>query len=608
MNFYYDPLDEACKSSVGAFAREVPVTFRIYRKNGGEANFSADVCYFVLYRDGGEPELFPMKREGEVYSVTLKFHETGLYFYHFTFGEGVHLGCGTLRRGVLTDSPVSWQITVFSEDYRTPDWFKGGVMYQIFPDRFAKEGTLPAKPYQILRDDWGGQPTFRPNEFGKVLNNDFFGGNLNGIRKKLGYLEALGVTAIYLNPIFEAYSNHRYDTGDYMRIDGLLGTNEDFTALSKDAAAHGMKIILDGVFNHTGDDSRYFNKFGRYDSLGAYQSTSSPYSSWYRFRRFPDSYESWWGIETLPAVNEASESYQEFICGQNGVVKTWLRRGASGYRLDVADELPDFFLKKVRQAIKETDPDALVIGEVWEDASNKIAYSERRTYLQGEELDSVMNYPLKDAIIGFVKSGRTLQLRETVAMLLDNYPKETLDCLMNILGTHDTPRILTVFGGKECSDKETMALTFLSEPEKQLAKEKVRMAALLQYTLPGVPCIYYGDEIGMQGYLDPFCRGCFPWDDMDEALLAFYRKLGEIRTKRYPEIFQGGAYREVFADSACLVFERRKGERRLYIYCNNSASEYRMKFDGTARELLSGKREKGVLEIRAHAYGIVEVE
>ena len=605
MNFYYNPNDPRCKTKTGAFARGSEVTFRIFRDGKGEADFSADLCYLVYYQDGKKETILPMRSTADGYEITLKFHRVGLYFYYFTFPGFVFLGCGKYRNAVVTNHPASWQITVYDENYETPDWIKGGVMYQIFPDRFRKEGDYPIVPHKIKRDDWGGCPTFRPNEYGKVLNNDFFGGNLNGVRAKLDYLKSLNVSVIYFNPIFEAYSNHRYDTGDYMKIDPLLGTLEDFEALVQDAKAHGIRIILDGVFNHTGVDSRYFNKYGRYDSVGAYQSLDSPYRDWYQFHQFPDTYDSWWGMETLPAVNESSPSFQSYILGEGGVLKTWLSRGIGGYRLDVADELPDFFLRLLRKSVKEQDPEAGIIGEVWEDASNKIAYGARREYLQGYELDSVMNYPLKDAIIGYMLTGSNDHLRETIAMLIDNYPKETLDALMNVLGTHDTPRILTVLGNKYCSNKEQMAVTFLSDEEKERAKKKLKMAALLQFTLPGVPCIYYGDETGMEGYVDPFCRGCFPWDDIDEALGAFYARLGAIRTKNFPEIFKDGSYREVFADPSCLVFERRKGEKALYVYCNNSASEYAIRMRGEYTEYLTGKTFKDYLSVEPYSYGII---
>ncbi len=605
MTLYYDPLNRACKSQTGAVARGSEIQFTVYEREGGEEGFSADACTLVFWQDSGAVFSFPMKREESRFTATVRFHKIGLYFYYFSLGDRGCIGRGKLRRGEVTHHPESWQVTVFREDYETPTWLKGGVMYQIFPDRFCKVGDLAPKPYQSLRPDWGGQPSFRPNEFGKVLNRDFFGGNLEGIRSKLGYLEGLGVTVIYLNPIFEAYSNHRYDTGDYLRVDGLLGTAEDLEALTSEAKKRGIRIVLDGVFNHTGDDSRYFNKFGRYDSLGAYQSPDSPYADWYNFNHFPDSYDSWWGIETLPAVNEQSKSYQDFIFGEGGVLKTWLRRGISGWRLDVADELPDFFLKKLRRAVKEENPEALVLGEVWEDASNKISYGVRREYLQGDELDSVMDYPLKDGIVHYLLTGNTALLRETLAMLLDNYPKQSLDTLMNSLGTHDTPRILTVLGGKHCENKEEMAVTRLSEEQKVRAKRLLRMGAVLQFTLPGVPCIYYGDEAGMEGYMDPFCRGCFPWDNIDEQLLSFYKTLANIRTRRLGDVFADGKYREIFSEEACIVYAREKDEKRVYVYCNNSTQTYNVKFKGSFLELITGEAFENHLTIPPYSYGIL---
>lgn len=603
MRFYFNPLNKACKSHTGAFPRGSVVTFRIYWDEDGEMPHDIDAS-FVFFQDGKERTALSMQRMERGFFVSLRFHQVGLYFYYFRIGDDF-FGCGRYRDGVITSNKANlrtWQITVFGEHYTTPDWMKGGVMYQIFPDRFHKVGELPIAAWKVRRSDWGGMPTYKPNEYGKVLNNDFFGGNLNGITEKLDYLKELGVTVIYLNPIFEAYSNHRYDTGDYLKIDQQLGTEEDLDRLVSEAKKRGIRIILDAVLNHTGSDSRYFNRYGHYDSIGAFQSQQSPYYEWYRFRSYPESYESWWGIDTLPNVNEQSPSYQNFVFGQNGVLKTWLRHGVSGYRLDVADELPDFFLQKLRTAVKEETPDAVVIGEVWEDASNKIAYSERRQYLQGYELDSVMNYPLKDAIISYVQSGNTSQLRETLYMLIDNYPKQTLDCLMNILGTHDTPRILTVLGGKTCANKDEMAVTSMDEKEVSAARKKLKMAAVLQFTLPGVPCIYYGDENAMQGYQDPFCRGCFDWVNTDEELLAFYRKLGALRKEFLP--FREGDYDELFSDSGCIVYERRTGDQVVYIYVNNSNGVYTIHFDGEYLEHLTQTKFSGRLTCDPYSYGI----
>ncbi len=602
MQFYFNPLDKACKSRTGAIPRGTSVTFRLYWSESGEMPQHLD-ARFVFWQDGQERTPLSMNRTENGFCVTLKFNQIGLYFYYFRIGDE-YFGCGSLRNGTFMPQAnlVSWQITVCDEAYSTPDWMKGGLMYQIFPDRFYKSGEISIADGKILRDDWGEMPYFRPNADGKVLNNDFFGGNLKGVTEKLDYLQSLGVTVLYFNPIFEAYSNHRYDTGDYLKIDPLLGDEDDFDSLISEAKKRGIRVILDAVLNHTGSDSRYFNKYGHYESVGAYQSQQSPYAQWYTFREFPDSYDSWWGIDTLPAVNESAQSYQEFVFGEQGVLRHWLKHGIGGYRLDVADELPEFFLEKLRKTVKDTTSDAVIIGEVWEDASNKIAYSERRKYLQGHELDSVMNYPLKDAIINFVQTGKTMQLRETMFMLMDNYPKETLDCLMNILGTHDTPRILTVLGGKTCADKEEMAVTFLKPREKAAAKRRLMMAAVLQFTLPGIPCIYYGDENAMEGYQDPFCRRCFDWDNTDEELLAFYRKLGALRKDL--DVFRTGEYDEVYADSGCIVFMRSNKEERVYIWVNNSSGEYSLRVNGTFYEHLSEKTFSEKLDFGPNSYGI----
>lgn len=604
MYYFYNPLSPACKSSVGAIANGEAITITVYKNNdSGENSFSAKVCNLIINQDGCNEVCFPMKATDQGWTITLKFNCIGLYYYYFALDNKKFIK-GALHQGVLRDEVYSkWQLTVCDAAFSTPNWFKGGIMYQIFPDRFYRaEKELPC--HGVLRT-WGETPYFRPNEDGKVLNNDFFGGNIEGIREKLDYLHALGVTVIYLNPIFEAYSNHRYDTGDYKKIASLLGTEEDFKNLVSDAAKKGIHIILDGVFNHTGDDSVYFNRYETYNSLGAYQSKESPYFDWYCFTEYPNQYDSWWGITTLPAVNERSESYQNFMFSDDGVIKYWLKRGIGGYRLDVADELPDFFLRNLRRAVKNENPDAIIIGEVWEDASNKIAYGNRREYFLGSELDSVMNYPLKDAIIQFLLTHDTHPLRETIAMLIDHYPKETLDCLMNHLGTHDTARILTVLGQKTCFSKEEMAVTSLTEQEKDAAKQLLKFGIVLQYTLPGIPSIYYGDEIGMEGYSDPFCRNCFDWNHQDKELMSFYQKLSYIRTEVLKNAFKDGVYREIFATNTCLVFERRSENQTAYVYVNHGNEEFNIRLNGIMREHISEIDYENVLPIRKHTYGIV---
>lgn len=622
MNIYFDPLNPACKSITGGIFRNQELILNLFnlcdKSPALDTKFSlvAEDCkkpektaFFSIGRDGESRVLYPMTETSYGWRIALKIHETGLYFYGFSVGEK-YIVPGKNRIGKICDCCNSeFQLTVSDENYQTPDWFKGGIMYQIFPDRFCKEGNTPNVKGRILRDDWYGLPSYKPDEKGKILNNDFFGGNFQGIKSKLPYLKSLNVSVIYLNPIFEAASNHRYDTSDYMNVDPVLGSKEDFKSLVAEAKQYGIRIILDGVFNHTGDNSVYFNKYGTYPSVGAYQSKNSPYYSWYTFQEFPEKYNSWWGIDILPEVNENDEHYQNFIFGESGVLKTWLSCDIGGYRLDVADELPDFFLKKLRKSVKETDSDAIIIGEVWEDASNKIAYSKRREYLQGYELDSVMNYPLKDAIIHFIITGSSDNLIETIRTLRDNYPKQTLDCLMNILGTHDTARILTVFGEKNCYSKDEMASPkmLLNEQEKATAIEKVKMAALLQYTLPGVPCIYYGDENAAEGYIDPFCRKCFDWNHLNESMIDYYRKLGDIRTT-FRDVFKDGDFKEIFVRNGCFLFKREKNKQSVYIYANNTSEEYHIYFNGSYREYLYDISYNHCLIVKPYSYGIFAEE
>ena len=628
MQIYFNPLDAACKNILGAVCRGTKLQFnvfnirndieyRTFNEKTGEFQAktpSLEICiepkqdaFLRLNKDGERAEFFPMEKTPFGWTITFSIKEIGLYYYSFYIENKGNITCGYMEMGEYSQNEhvSGFLLTVYAEEYKTPEWFKGGVMYQIFPDRFCKQGSMPDITGRVRRADWGGIPSYRPNEHGKVLNNDFFGGNFKGIESKLPYLKALGVTVIYLNPIFEAASNHRYDTSDYLKTDPFLGTEEEFKELVDSAKNLGIRVILDGVFNHTGDNSVYFNKYGKYPSVGAYQSKESPYYSWYSFQEFPDKYSSWWGIDILPEVNENSEDYQKFIFDKGGVLKKWIEFGIGGYRLDVADELPDFFLKKLRKSVKEEDPEAIIIGEVWEDASNKIAYSQRREYLHGYELDSVMNYPLKDGIIRYIQNGNAAELVNIIRALINHYPKQTVDCLMNILGTHDTVRILTVIGGIYCNNKEEMASegAYLSEKDKKTAIEKLKMAATLQFTLPGVPCIYYGDENGMEGHIDPFCRRCFDWEHLNEDLIGFYSKLGDIREK-YRDIFKDGDFKEISVNESLIFYKRTKNKSNIYVYANNSSSIYQLNLKGNCFDCLKNQPLTEKLIVQPYSYGI----
>lgn len=487
----------------------------------------------------------------------------GLYWYGFAVdtAEGRrYLTCLPDGTAATSESMgAMWQLTCYEQGFTTPDWLAGGIMYQIFPDRFFASGKAKSgvPEDRVMHDAWGEQPCWRPDAAGVVRNNDFFGGDLNGIRKKLPYLKKLGVTCLYLNPIFESHSNHRYDTADYSRIDPLLGNEEDFRRLAKEAKKQGIRLMLDGVFSHTGADSVYFNRNGRYASKGAYQSPDSPYAGWFHFTHWPDDYEGWWGFTTLPEVEELDSGFLKYITGEGGVLSHWLEAGASAWRLDVADELPDGFIEALRDRVKRVDPQAIVLGEVWEDASNKHSYGHRRRYLLGRQLDSVMNYPFRAAILDVVRDGNVARFFERVMAVVENYPPQVTRLLMNSLGTHDTERAITLLAGETANGRGRgwQAAQSLSPEQRESGLRLLRMAAVLQYCLPGVPCVYYGDEAGVEGYRDPFNRGCYPWGRENKALVAFFERLGAVRTA-CPALREG-EFCPLAAPEGVVLFERR---------------------------------------------------
>ena len=503
-------------------------------------------------------------------------------------------------QAVLTYEPMAWQITVFEPVYEEPDWIRGGVFYHVFVDRFARSGDPVPMKGKILRDDWGGMPEWRPDEHGEILNNDFFGGNLEGVREKLPYFQELGVTCLYLSPIFEAYSSHKYDTSDYMKVDPMFGDNEGFSRLCAEAAERGIRIICDGVFSHTGSDSRYFDIHDRYGD-GACHHPDSPYRDWYYFEN--GGWQSWWGISTLPRVNKNVLSYQKFMAGENGVIRKWLRAGASGWRLDVVDELPREFLEKLTAAAKAEKADALMLGEVWEDASNKVAYEERKNYFEGDKLDSVMNYPLRRGIIDYVRNGDAQALAWPMAMIMEHYPSRVVHALMNILGTHDTERIITALAGQKLgpdASREVKASIKMDPVQWASGIRRLKVAVVLQMTLPGVPCIYYGDEAGMEGYNDPFNRRCFPWGSENKDLQDWYRKVIAIRSSH--AVYIDGDYRLLVARDGFFSFERflpdaeitpasisrNKNTARLITAANCGQSQHVLPLHGSWRDLLSG--------------------
>ena len=510
-------------------------------------------------------------------------NNTGLIYYYFRVnyhGRDIIYGNNIESLGgvgqVYFNEPVSYQITIYSKQ-EVPSWYREGIIYQIFVDRFFNgedEGkVLNPKKNTFIYGNWDDSPMYIKDMNGNIARWDFYGGNLLGVKKKLEYIKSLGVSIIYFNPIFDSPSCHKYDTGDYEKIDPMFGDEQIFKDLCSEAEKLGMRIILDGVFSHTGSDSKYFNKFGNYDSLGAYQSLQSPYYRWYRFNDYPNLYETWWGFSNMPNVDELNPSYLDYIIrNDNSVIEKWLSLGAGGWRLDVADELPDEFIKILRKKLKEVKKDSVLIGEVWEDASNKVSYNRKREYLFGNELDSVTNYPLRQIILDLVRNhiGSKYFIKKYLS-LKENYPKEYFYSTMNMLGNHDTERVLTMLNNNI-----------------DLLKE----AVLIQMTLPGVPLIYYGDEAGLTGGKDPSNRKSYPWGKENKDILEFYRKISAIRVSE--EALKNGEIEFLEFNNGILGYERTLNKDRIIIVVNIMEKEENISInnvDGNILDLLDEDKE-----------------
>ncbi len=537
--------------------------------------------------------------------------EDGLFFYEILFLRGGDTLFTSTSNNVdfelLDHSQSRFTLLVYKKDFRTPSWFQGRTMYQIFVDRFYKgEGSVGERPDVIMNDDWeNGIPQYAEIQGEDVKNNMFFGGNLWGVAEKIDYLKAMGIGVIYLNPIFKAYSNHKYDTGDYFEVDSMFGGKEALENLIEKANAVDIKIILDGVFNHTGDNSRYFDRYGEYGGVGAYGNENSDYRDWYKFGNSCDDFESWWGIKILPRLNHECESCRRFFTGENGVGAYYIKMGIAGWRLDVADELSDEFLDEFTASVKSASGgDALIIGEVWENAAVKIAYEKRRRYLRGDQLDSVMNYPIRNGIIEFVINQNAKVLSDVLKSIYSTYPKSVCDSLMNILGTHDTERILTVFGKQSAQatvgSGSELAGMKLGKEERKKALQSLKIAAAIQFTVYGVPSIYYGDEAGAEGYRDPFCRRTYPWGREDGELLEWYRTLGRIRNENR-DVLADGEFSVRHAEGGIIVYTRSTNRGELCVIANSSESECSYELDGEWDELVGGNVYAGRILARSVA-------
>jgi glycosidase len=474
----------------------------------------------------------------------------------------------------------SFRITVYDRSFTTPAWLQGAVVYEIFADRFRNGdksndycrvgsdsgcpvfyGSTPA----TLHPTWS-EPVEDARATG-VFNRDFFGGDLEGVTEKLDYLKSLGVDAIWLTPIFKARSNHRYDTDDYQQIDPGLGGDVGFILLANATEARGLKLILDGVFNHTSSDSFYFDRYNRYPEIvGACESPSSPYRNWYEISGSDvpcRNYSGFANLDSLPTLNDSNAAVRDFVYRGAGtsVVGLWTGRGADGWRLDVAHELSHPWWQDFRRSVKGYAPDVPLIGEITAGPENA------SDYLLGNELDGVMNYRFRHIADGFVRQTnwtdssstipalRPSQAAHALQAILEDYPRQAAAVSFNLVDSHDTNRALHV----------------LAEPGDSLAvaKERQRLAALLQFTSFGAPMIYYGDEAGINapgknGFGDPYNRAPYPWTDEggdvttygppDAAMIDWYTRLASLR--RSLPALRSGSTTTLFTNASLYAFAR----------------------------------------------------
>lgn len=576
MKFRHHSWELAFRSPFGALPIGNAVTLRVYATEIEKLKLRT----FFDNQEVTHPMI--KSRDINYWEITLDMPTIpGIFWYDFSFesrGRAYAYGTQHDQLGgegrIYETKPPSYQITVYDPQRQSPAWYTQGIMYQIFPDRFHRGADFDLNNFHrdaILHPNWSDTPHYFREKDGGIKYWDFFGGTLEGITEKLDYLQSLNITILYLNPIFKSRSNHRYDTGDYMTIDPALGTQESFERLASECQKRGIAIILDGVFSHTGDDSLYFNRYGNYPGVGAYQSKESDYYPWYIFSDYPDTYSCWWGVDAMPNTDEMHPNFQAFIYkNKDSVIRHWMTAGASGWRLDVADELPDPFIKGLKAAMLEENPDSILIGEVWEDASRKVAYDELRTYFSGYELDAVMNYPFRETFIDFVLGDKSSGLAARIMMsLYEHYPRDQFMGNMNLIGSHDRRRILNVLGeaykflGNHCHKTYR-----LDDTQYALAVKRLKLLSLIQFTFPGVPCLYYGDEAGVQGFEDPYNRRTYPWGNEDPDLLAWYRMITKLRTEH--SVFQNGTWKPYEASDDLFVFERRNEDALCFCLFNRN--------------------------------------
>ncbi|TLS35605.1 amylopullulanase [Pseudalkalibacillus caeni] len=627
---YHNTWEKAYRIPFGAVKAGEEVTLRIASKQDDLTQANV----YLKNNNTGTSKLLSMKKAGtangqDFWEATFVPEAKGVYGYKFIvhdqeakaeYGEDTAEG----NTGKATDSNAElFQLTVFDPGYQTPDWMKESVVYQIFPDRFfngnatndtAKETARGNEP--IEHRDWTQLPD-NPRLVDKegyngdeIWSNDFFGGDVKGIQEKLDYIQSLGVNTIYMNPVAKAASNHKYDATDWKSIDPMFGSPEEFKAFTDELENRGMHLIMDGVFNHVGDDSIYFDRYGKYETVGAYEYWSLIYDlmnekgltedeakaearsqleaegqvfndeygfhNWFNIKNEKVTgedgkehydYQAWWGFDSLPeiesvpgdAVNYDSElnnqKFADYIMyDEDSAAKKWITNGGSGWRLDVANEVDMEFWREFRKELKADEfagtgatlkegEKPLILGEIWDDASK---------YFLGDQYDSVMNYRFEQAIMGFLKSGNATSTDAQLTAVKEDYPKEAYYALMNLMGSHDTPRAVYVLGGGTDSYEKA---EFDPNYNHELGVKRLKLASIIQMGYPGAPTIYYGDEAGVTGSKDPDDRRTYPWGNENQDLIAHYQKVGKVRTSN-AGLFAYGDIETLYAEGDVYAFAR----------------------------------------------------
>ncbi|WP_245920677.1 alpha amylase N-terminal ig-like domain-containing protein [Melghirimyces profundicolus] len=639
-HLHHDTWDKLYRTPFGAVPTGDTVKLRLQAKKG---DLSGARLMLKNYTSGKTSllDMTPagwMEKDGkqiEFWEVSVKAKEKGVYGYKFIVRDGeATKEYGEDNREGHTGTPLDgnasyFQLTVHDEKYKTPDWMKEAVVYQIFPDRFfngskkndnAKQNArgsepiehrgweqLPDNPRLVESEEYDGDG---------IWSNDFYGGDIQGIEKKLDYIQSLGVNTLYLNPIAHAASNHKYDATDYQEIDPMFGTPEEFREFTRELKKRKMRLILDGVFNHVGDDSIYFDRYGKYETVGAYEYWSrvydlvnegvkeeeakkrvekelkaegqkfSPYGfhNWFHIENkktdgvYP--YQAWWGFDSLPeiksipgkAVDYDSElnnrPFANYIMyEEDSVAKSWLDRGASGWRLDVANEVDPEFWREFRKELKTgSKSDPLILGEIWDDASQ---------YFLGDLYDSVMNYRFRGALMDYLKNGNASDAADQLRAVQEDYPLEAQQALMNLVGSHDTSRAVFLLGnGTDTYERAEHDPNY----NHRLGVERLKLASILQMGYPGAPTIYYGDEAGVTGSKDPDDRRTYPWGKEDKSLIRHYQKIGKVRTD-HRHLFAYGDLDYLHTKKDLFVFARTDDKKAALIATNRGNTPQTVELD-----------------------------